>query len=59
MLSSHNHAHDSGQVSCSDEVQWRVRLSLGVETGWIPGAALTGAAPVLTFLAFLLAYRGD
>src|SRR6266571_5582274 len=41
----------SGPVSCSSEVQPRVRLSLGVETGWVPGLVLTGASG----LAFLMA----
>src|SRR2546426_5764499 len=31
-----------GPISCpGDEVQWRVRLSLGVEIGWVPGLAAT------------------
>jgi len=44
---------------CSSEVQSRVRLSLGVEVGEVPGAVLTGAAPVLAFLAFLVGYHGS
>ncbi len=39
----------------------RVRLSLGVETGWVPGLALTGASSVAYLLAIVayFAAHGD
>ena len=43
----------------SSEVQSRVRLSLGVETGWVPGAVLTPAAVLFAFIAAIAAGGGN
>src|SRR2546422_874660 len=48
-----------GPTTCNSQVQSRGRVSLGVEFGWVPGLALTGAGGLATVvLAAAIAAAG-
>ena len=51
-----------GDAPCTSAVQSRMRWSLGVEAGGVPGAVLTGVGGGVLLLAstlFLLTYHGS
>ncbi|OLB17462.1 MAG: hypothetical protein AUH12_04415 [Gemmatimonadetes bacterium 13_2_20CM_69_8] len=44
--------------TCTSEVQWRRRVPLGVEFGWVPGLALTAASGFTIVGLFLGLFAG-